>query len=416
MIRILIVDDRTEKIADIRKVLIERCSIEEDSIEEAKSVSSGLKALKRQFFDLVLLDLLLPQFDDDESASEDGGLSFLKSLNSAGDLTLPLQIICLTEYADILNEKRSEFDRLMVSSIVKKDGESQWIDQVAALINYSQRLREHVEDVLVEKNKFDVGIVCAIQEEFEMLLDAFGRQKWSDFELEGCAYRMKEICLTTENMQQVRVVAACSCNAGGVATAALASLMYGSLMVDYLFMTGITGGIERDGAIHLGDVVIAKSIQDYAAGKVTEKSQGDVKLLKENSVMQANADLIGKMSEFVADSEVVERMNSRVKAAHLNVNDREQYAAHIAPTASGPFVMTSTSMVGELRQSERNLSAIDMEGYALYYTAHVYDKPALWIKGVSDFMDSNKNDDYHKVASFASACLLLQFIKDKLYD
>ena len=161
---------------------------------------------------------------------------------------------------------------------------------------------------------------------------------------------------------------------------------------------------------------VAKSIQDYAAGKVTEKSQGDVKLLKENSVMQANADLIGKMSEFVADSEVVEKMNSRVKAARLNVNDREQFAVHIAPTASGPFVMTSTSMVGELKQSERKLSAIDMEGYALYYTAHVFDKPALWIKGVSDFMDSNKNDDYHKAASYASACLLMQFIKDKLYD
>lgn len=416
MIRILIVDDRTEKIVAVRKVLVERCSIADNSIEEANSVSSGLKALKKQFFDLVLLDLLLPQFDDDESASEDGGLSLLKSLNSASDLTLPLQIICLTEYADILNEKRSEFDRLMVNSIVKKDGDSQWIDQVAALVNYSQRLRRHVEDVLINKNKFDVGIVCAIQEEFEMLLDAFGRQKWSDFELEGGAYRMKEICLTTGNMQQVRIVAACACNVGGVATAALASLMYGTLKVDYLFMTGITGGIERDGTIRLGDVIVAKSIQDYAAGKVTEKSQGDVKLLKENSVIQANADLISKISEFVADSEVVEKMNYRLRVARLNVNEREQVAAHVAPTASGPFVMASTSVVRELKQSERKLSAIDMEGYALYYTAHVFNKPALWMKGVSDFLDSNKNDDYHKAASYASACLLMQFIKDKLYD
>ena len=121
MIRILIVDDRTEKIAAIRKVLAERCLVADENIEEAKSVSSGLKALKTQFYDLVLLDLLLPQFDDDDAANEDGGLSFLKSLNSASDLTLPLQIICLTEYADILDQKRSEYDRLMVSSIVKKD-------------------------------------------------------------------------------------------------------------------------------------------------------------------------------------------------------------------------------------------------------------------------------------------------------
>jgi nucleoside phosphorylase len=56
-----------------------------------------------------------------------------------------------------------------------------------------------------------------------------------------------------------------------------------------------------------------------------------------------------------------------------------------------------------------------MEGYALYYTAHVFDKPALWIKSVSDMLDSSKNDDYHQVASYTSACLLLQFIKDKLF-
>lgn len=416
MIRILIVDDRTEKIAAIKKVLVERCSVEEDAIKEARSVSSGLRALKKQFFDLVLLDLLLPQFDDDAEASENGGLSFLQSLNSAGDLTLPLQIICLTEYADKLDEKRSEYDRLMVSAIVKKDGDSQWIDQVAASVNYSSRLREHVEGVLANKNKFRVGIICALQEEFEMLLESFGRTKWVDFPLENSPYRLKEIHLTTENMDQVRVVAGCACQAGGVATAALASLMFGSLKVDYLFMTGITGGIKRDGEIHLGDVMVAKSIQDYAVGKVAEPVGGDVKLQKENKVVMASADLVAKMSEFVADPDVIDNMNTRVKSARLRVQERDQYAIHIAPTASGPFVMTSTSMVEELMKAERNLGAVDMEGYGLYYTAHIFDKPALWIKGVSDLMDANKDDSYHQTAAYVSATLLLQFIKDKLFS
>ena len=77
--------------------------------------------------------------------------------------------------------------------------------------------------------------------------------------------------------------------------------------------------------------------------------------------------------------------------------------------------MTSSTMVEELKKADRNMSAIDMEGYALYYTAHVFNKPALWIKGVSDMMGPNKDDRYHNAASYASACLLLQFIKDKLY-
>lgn len=128
-----------------------------------------------------------------------------------------------------------------------------------------------------------------------------------------------------------------------------------------------------------------------------------------------NADLLNKMSEFVADGEVVSAMNARLKAARLKVQDREQYAVHIAPTASGPFVMTSTTMVAELKKAERKLSAVDMEGYALYCTGHVFNKPALWIKGVLDMMDANKDDRYHQTAFYASACLLLLFIKDKLY-
>lgn len=414
MISILIVDDRAEKIETIRKVLVERCSVPVDAIAEAKSVSSGLRALKKRFFDLVLLDLLLPQFDE-EQASEDGGLSFLNSLNSSSDLMLPLQIICLTEYADKLDRKRSEYDRLMVSAIVIKNGDSQWIDYLATSVNYSCRLRERVEKVFVEKNKFNVGIICALQEEFDMLQEAFGYQKWMDYEFKGVPYQFKEIHLMTENSQPVRVVAACACQAGGVATAALASLMLGSLKVDYLFMTGITGGVDHKGTIHLGDLIVAKSIRDYAVGKVAEPVGGDVILLKENNVVQANVDLLNKMSDFIAGIEVIDKMNARVKAARLNMQDRDQYSVHIAPAASGPFVMTSTTMVDEMIKVDRKLSAVDMEGYALYYTAHVFNKPALWIKGVSDLMDANKNDSYHKTAAFASASLLLQFIKDKLY-
>ena len=413
MMQILVIDDRPEKIERVKKVLVERCALQEENINVAESVSSGIKEIKSRFYDLVILDLNLPQFDR-ETATEDGGMSLLKMLKADSNVKPPLQIICLTEYANIVDNQRSEFEGMMVSTIVKKEGDSQWIDQLADKVIYSQRLRYHVTEVLSRVNRFNLGIICAIQEEFDMLLEAFGREKWSDFPLEGVAYRFKQITVTTESVQTVKIVAACAGAPGGIATAALSALMYGTLKVDCLFMTGITGGIPKGNEIQLGDVVIAKTIQEYASGKISEHGDGKVDLQKENTVAVADAELISRMSEYISDEEVVAKMNVKVAKAHLKVKEREQYNIMIAPTVSGPFVMTSPQVVKELVKNDRKLRAIDMEGFALYYTAHQYKKPALWIKGISDFADMKKADDYHKEAAFASAVLVNMFIKEKL--
>lgn len=413
MIKILVVDDSMEKIEQIKKVLLDRCGVSVENIVLAKSVSSGLRVLKGDFFDLVILDLLLPQFDNDQ-ANSDGGLSFLRSLNTTNNVKLPLQIICLTEYASILEEKRGEYEGLMVSTIVKKDSDVSWINQLAEKVNYSQKLRIHVENILSNQNAFDVGVVCAIQEEFDMLLEAFGKDNWTDHPIQGSPYRFKQTSIVTESMETVRIIASCSCNPGGISTSALAALLLSTIRVNYLFMTGITGGIKKEDELHLGDIIVAQSVQEYAVGKIAEKEGGKVQHMKENSLAQANAELLNKMSEFISDENVMEKVNTKIGKVNLRVKDRERYKAVIAPTASGPFVMTSPLVVAELQKGERKLRAIDMEGYALYYTAHLFDKPALWIKGVSDMADSNKGDEYHKVSAFGSAYLLNLFIKEKL--
>lgn len=423
MNKILIVDDSNTKIERILKVLIERCSLDQGDIDVAYSVSSGLKAINKVFYDLVVLDLVLPQFDN-ENPDEEGGLSFLKSLKTRNDVNPPLQIICLTEHPKVIVKNRKEFANLMISIIVKKDSDSSWMDQLAEKVIYSRKLRTHIEISLKEKNKFDVGIICALQEEFEQLLDAFGRDKWIDYSIENCHYRLKRIEVVTETTQIVKIVASCALYPGSSATSALASFMYGVLGVDFLFMTGFTGGlIEEDkindkspSELQRGDIVVSSSVQDYAIGKLADNKDGKLKHLKEISQIQAKIGIFNKISEFITNSEIKDIINTKIINSNLRVEDSDSYKLLIAPTVSGPFVMTSRTVVNELIKSNRKLKAIDMEGYALYYTALAYDKPALWIKGVSDMADLNKDDTYHRVSAFGSALLLYLFIKEKLYD
>ena len=60
MIRVLISDDSENKIELISKVLEEGCNLSPENIAVAKSVSEGRSKVTREYYDLILLDLVLP--------------------------------------------------------------------------------------------------------------------------------------------------------------------------------------------------------------------------------------------------------------------------------------------------------------------------------------------------------------------
>ena len=177
-------------------------------------------------------------------------------------------------------------------------------------------------------------------------------------------------------------------------------------------MTGYTGGMMSDD-IRLGDILISKSVQNYPVGKVVDTEEGDVKLLKEMQQIPVNAQLINMISDFVANVDVESKLNAKIKRMNLQVNERENYKVEIAPTVCVPFVLSSSVLQDELKKDNRKTLGIDMEGFALYYCAHQLSKQALWIKGVSDMANKEKDDKYHKTSAYGSAFLLQQFLKAK---
>lgn len=411
MIKVLIVDDFESKVQDIRRVLVERCQITESQINVAASVSSGIRELTVNQYQLLILDLVLPHFDG-EIPEERGGLSLLKDLNGRHGVNLPVHVICLTEYADVIKENQQEFDQLMVSSVVKQGGDSNWINQLAEVVNQTVRLNNHLLDFFTDKDKYDVGVICALQEEFDQLLMAFGNEKWRSYHYKDLPYQFKTCTMSTESMSSLRVIACCAGGAGMVPTAVLSSIMYSVFHVNQLYMTGFTGAISSSG-LCLGDVLVSQSVQSFPAGKIIDSADGDIKLLKEIHQMPVNPQLLNMMTEFVSDQDVIAQLNSKIKKMNLQVKERETYQVTIAPTICVPFVLGSIEIQEELKTDNRKLKGIDMEGFALYYCAHQLSKEALWIKGVSDMADNNKDDKYHKTCAFSSAFLLFQFLKAK---
>ena len=107
-----------------------------------------------------------------------------------------------------------------------------------------------------------------------------------------------------------------------------------------------------------------------------------IEFLKEMNQIPANRSLIALVADFISHSEHLRSINDSIHDANL--------------------------------KDERKLQALDMEGFALYVTAHTLDKKALWIKAVSDFADIKKADSHHKACCFASGTFLYEFIREML--
>lgn len=92
--------------------------------------------------------------------------------------------------------------------------------------------------------------------------------------------------------------------------------------------------------------------------------------------------------------------------------ERQPPQLHIAPVASGHTVRGDNPFE-EIGQFVRTTAAIDMEGAAFYRAATGFPGThSLWVKGVSDFADSEKNDIYHDYASTVSAVYIICFIQE----
>ena len=88
--------------------------------------------------------------------------------------------------------------------------------------------------------------------------------------------------------------------------------------------------------------------------------------------------------------------------------------AVVAPTVCGPFVVVSTEIVDDINEMDRNLMALDMEGFGLYAACQAMAVECLWVKGVADYGKPGKGNAYHKLASYASAMFIYKLIKESL--
>ena len=85
-----------------------------DKSIDSKIVSSNNEALrlfKKNKYDLLVLDIMIPQDKGVVDVSKSGGIELIKSIQSLHNIYVPREIICITSEEKIALKYREELDK-----------------------------------------------------------------------------------------------------------------------------------------------------------------------------------------------------------------------------------------------------------------------------------------------------------------
>ena len=171
-----------------------------------------------------------------------------------------------------------------------------------------------------------------------------------------------------------------------------------------VIMTGICAGDPQQ--VQLGDLVVAERTFTYDNGKYTFDEQGRRMHQHDTMTYQLDANILQFLGLFSDWEPLVARLERPSPQP-----EQSKVACYIKAMASGSAVRADRPFE-DVQTPVRGTAAIDMEGaaFGLVMNRHPLT-PWLIVKGVSDYADKTKNDDYHRYAAYASALYALSFIQ-----
>jgi nucleoside phosphorylase len=163
-------------------------------------------------------------------------------------------------------------------------------------------------------------------------------------------------------------------------------------------MTGICAGVEH--SVALGDLVVAVQCFEHASGQLVD---GDIVPLQNRVALEPwFQDYLMSISDSPAFATTIQEGYPGLLPQDFAMR------IHYGPMACGPLVVKDPQYMAKVRSHEHALLALDMESYGVALAASMCSTPArpvhaVIVKGVVDYADGAKNDDWHDYAAYASA-------------
>ncbi|SEJ60686.1 Nucleoside phosphorylase [Propionispira arboris] len=380
--RILLVDDETQKLKEIGKLLQSIEGISKEDIVYAIDVSYAKKSLIKETFDLMILDLNMPDAVGEEP-KDNAGCDFINEIIGVHRYKKPREIVILTAYEDL--KKQVPFNKAFL--MLKYDESS---------LEWKEVLNDKVKYILAfeEKNKTymcECVIITAVDIEFQAVKKISSQWQVLYVDDDTSTY------YKTKLNDKIDVVLVQQTEMGIAAAATLASKVLYKFNPKYVIMAGIAAGIDQSN--NFGDIIIPDVVWNYSGGKYIE-NDGKVTFSPDPKYIALDTGVKEKLRNDYTDilCKIKKQWNSPPKW-DLNIVQ--------GPLACGAAVIASKDIVNEqILKHSRKTCGLDMESYGVFFAVQSTVKKTtipICIKSISDYADSQKNNDYQSYAAYTSA-------------
>jgi nucleoside phosphorylase/CheY-like chemotaxis protein len=400
VLKVLIVDDNVAKAGKLVSLLV-ACGIERGEIEVVVSAISARQRLCAVRYDLLVVDLLLPQREEDAPTVE-CAIALIEEIGERDVYFKPKHVVGFTAYPEA-EVRATEAFRHRLWTIVQFDPTtSEWESQFRNVADYLLRLGNEPTSAAYN---VDVCIVSGLQLEIHAVHSL--AWNWSDPEpLDDMTFVRQGTF--SSNGSTKRVVTASCRRMGSVAAALLTSKLIERFRPRFVAMPGICAGVK--GKINIGDTVLMDPVWEWPSGKLAEEGDGGTYLQPAPHQIALSEFVVARAEQLREDRGLWRRVAELGKSEGLI----HSVGLHIGPGASGSAVVTDSATMDAIRTQHRKLLAVEMEAYGVYASARSSSTPrptALAMKTVCDFADDEKVDKWQRVAARISSVVLGAFLE-----
>lgn len=263
---------------------------------------------------------------------------------------------------------------------------------------------------------FDICIVCALAEEAKAVVQEFS-DRCENLQFQQAfsrknGYAYQHATLRDQKGELLALLITCLPFPGPIETALRVKSLLEEFHPRFVAMTGICAGYKEK--VALGDLVAASYAFHADEGKVEAGQESQDTLQPEWRTYSPLSSIIQNLQTFISWESPLIEMKQRFLRRKLQPTERPR--CFIAPIASGMAVQGNNPFP-QLLVHNRKAMFFDQEVAAFYHTLHEHrDVSFLAVKGVCDYADTTKNDDYHEYAARVSAIYLLLFIQEYVTD
>ena len=404
VLKVIVVEDDVTKLGRVRKCLEDAATAERESIEidDASDARTAKQQLRASRYDLMVLDITLPERRDEE-ATPYGGIALFEEVLRRDMYMTPQHIVGLTAFDEVVEGAARRFaDDLW--SVIKYDITSdEWERQLGGKMRHilvaargQESLRQYATDVCV--------ITALADPELQSVLRLPWRWERIEVPNDPSVYHKGHFI---RGEREGSVVAACTPRMGMTAAAILSMKMIAGFCPRYLAMVGILAGVK--GRCQLGDILAADPSWDWGSGKQYLKDGSPIFSAAPHQA-GLNAAIRSRLSLMAQQGHVLDEIRRGWDGQEPSVPLR----MHLGPIASGAAVLEDPHFTELIMSQHRKVIGIDMESYAVLAAAEECSLPqpkAFSLKSVCDFADPTKDDSMRKYASYTSAAALRVFVE-----